>query len=75
MGPSKSEPRSRDRARRRGWSVRRYAVLFMVVLVAVAALAGVSVRTIGEQDARQSATSDASFAGRVAADEIAAIFD
>jgi PAS domain S-box-containing protein len=44
----------------------------MVVLIAVAAAAAVAVRTIGEQDARQSATADASFAARVAAAEIAA---
>jgi hypothetical protein len=71
MGFSKSESRSTDRTRRRGWSVRRYALLFMVVLVAVAAVAGVAVRTIGQQDARQSATAEASFAARVAAEEIA----
>src|SRR5260370_7130898 len=71
MGLSKSEPRPADRARGRGWSVRRYAVLFTVVLVAVAALAGVAVRTIAEQDARQAAASDANFAAGVATMEIA----
>src|SRR5258708_11441132 len=43
----------------------------MVVLVAVAALAGVAVRTVGEQAARQSAEADANFAASVAAMEIA----
>jgi len=43
----------------------------MVVLIAVAAIAGVAVRTLGQQDARQSAAADASFAARVAAAEIA----
>ncbi len=71
MGLSKSEPRPADRARGRGWSVRRYAVLFTVVLVAVAALAGVAVRTIAEQDARQAAAADANFAAGVATMEIA----
>ena len=60
-----------DRPRRRGWSVRRYMVLFTVVLLAVATLAAVAVRTIGQQDARQSATADASFAARVGAAQIA----
>src|ERR1700686_3668683 len=71
MGLSRSESRSTDRPRRRGWSVRRYVVLFMVVLVAVAALAGVAVRTLGQQDARQVATADARFAASAAATEIA----
>src|SRR5258708_40098288 len=70
MSLSKHEPRPADRARRRGWSVRGYAVLFMVVLVAVAALAGVAVRTVGEQGAWQSAEADANFAASVAAMEI-----
>ena len=39
---------TRDRPRRRGWSVRRYMVLSMVVLLAVAAASGVTVRTIGQ---------------------------
>ena len=43
----------------------------MVVLVAVAALAGVAVRTLGQQDARQVATADARFAASAAATEIA----
>ncbi len=67
--PPEHEPA--DRTRRRGWSVRRYMVLFMVVLLAVASLSAVAVRTIGQQDARQSATADASFAARAAAAQIA----
>jgi len=42
----------------------------MVVLVAVAAVAIVMIRTIAEQDARQSATADATFAAHVAAAEL-----
>jgi PAS domain S-box-containing protein len=61
-----------DRPRRRGWSVRRYMVLFTVVLLAVATVSGVAVRTIGQQDARQSATADARFAARAAAAQMAA---
>jgi PAS domain S-box-containing protein len=47
-------------------------VLFTVLLLAVAAVAGVAVRTIGEQDARQSARADTSFAASAAAAQIAA---
>jgi PAS domain S-box-containing protein len=47
-------------------------VLFTVLLLAVAAVAGVAVRTIDEQDARQSARADTSFAARAAAAQIAA---
>jgi PAS domain S-box-containing protein len=43
----------------------------MVVLVAVAAVAGVAVRILGQQDARQEATVDASFAAHAASAEIA----
>src|SRR6202158_5376141 len=72
MSLSRSESRSTDRPRRRGWSVRGYAVLFMVVLVAVAGIAGVAVRTLAQQDARQLATADTKFAASAAATEIAA---
>jgi PAS domain S-box-containing protein len=61
----------RKRARHRGWSVRRYMLLFTLVLLAVAAVAGVAVRTMAQQDARQSASGDASFAARAAAGQIA----
>ena len=67
-----TEQESTDRPRRRGWSVRRYMVLFTVVLLAVAAVSGVAVRTIGQQDARLSATADARFAARAAAAQIVA---
>jgi PAS domain S-box-containing protein len=43
----------------------------MVALVAVAAIAAVAVRIIGQQDARQLATADARFAAGAAATEIA----
>ncbi|HXJ48077.1 MAG TPA: hypothetical protein VNF91_02800, partial [Candidatus Acidoferrum sp.] len=46
-------------------------VLFTVLLLAVAAVAGVAVRTIGEQGARQSARADTSFAAQAAAAQIA----
>jgi hypothetical protein len=46
-------------------------VLFMVVLLAVAAMAAVAVRSMAEQDARQSAVADANLAARVAATAIA----
>ena len=67
-----SAPSERERPRRRGWSVRRYMALFMFVLLAVAAASGVTVQTIGQQDARQSATADARFAARSAAAQLAA---
>ena len=58
-----------------GWSVRRYIVLFTVVLLAVAAAAGVGVRTMAEQDARQSASRDANFEAQRAATQLKAGFD
>ena len=61
----------RDPARHRGWSVRRYMLLFTVVLVAVSVVAGVAVHTMAQQDARQSATGDATFGARAAAGQIA----
>jgi PAS domain S-box-containing protein len=45
--------------------------LFMVVLLVVAAGAALVVRSMAQQDARQSAQGDANFAARVAATEIA----
>jgi PAS domain S-box-containing protein len=71
MGVPTTEHASMDQPRRRGWSLRRYMVLFMVVLLAVASLSAVAVRTIGQQDARQSATADAGFAARTGATLIA----
>jgi len=55
----------------RGWSLRRYMAVFMAVLIAVAIGAALAVRAMGEQDARQAAQGDASFASRVAAIELA----
>ena len=55
---------------RRGWSLRHYIALFVAVLFAVAAVAGLAVRTAAEQDAREAAEADASFAARVAATQI-----
>ncbi|MHB8613119.1 MAG: ATP-binding protein [Candidatus Dormibacteraceae bacterium] len=51
--------------------MRRYMLLFTVVLLAVAAVAGVAVRTMAQQDAQQSATGDANFAAHAAAAQIA----
>jgi PAS domain S-box-containing protein len=46
-------------------------LLFTVVLVAVSVVAGVAVHAMAQQDARQSATADASFAANAAAGQIA----
>ncbi len=56
--------------RRRGWSLRQYMAGFMGVLLVVAALAELAVHSLTEQDARQAAQADATFAARVAANEI-----
>jgi PAS domain S-box-containing protein len=61
-----------DAPGRRGWSLRYYMALFMAVLIAVAGAAALGVRSMTEQDARQSAEADANFGARVAATEIAA---
>ena len=49
--------------------------LFMVVLLAVAAAAAFAVRSIAEQDARQSAVGDANFAAERAAGQLKSGFD
>jgi PAS domain S-box-containing protein len=72
MGVPAPELEPRERPRRRGWSVRHYTAMIIVVLIAVAGVAGVVVRAMSEQDARQSATADAAFASRVAAAQIVA---
>lgn len=59
----------------RGWSLRNYIALFMVVLLAVAAVAAFSVRTMSEQDALQAAVADASFAADRASAELKSGFD
>src|SRR5258708_4967124 len=56
--------------RRRGWSLRQYMAGFMGVVLVVAALAELAVHSLTEQDARQAAQADATFAARVAANEI-----
>jgi PAS domain S-box-containing protein len=61
--------------RRAGWSLRSYMSLFMAVLLSVAVLAAFAVRSIAEIDARQSASSDASFAAQKAAQQLQAGFD
>ena len=62
-------------AARAGWSLRRYMALFMGVLLAVAAIAALAVRNMAEQDARQSASVDVSFAAQRAAKQLKAGFD
>jgi PAS domain S-box-containing protein len=57
--------------RRRGWSLRHYMAGFMAVLLVVAGLAALAVRSLTEQDARQTAEADANFAARAGAVEIA----
>jgi PAS domain S-box-containing protein len=57
--------------RRRGWSLRHYMAGFMAVLLVVAGLAAVAVRSLTEQDARQTAEADANFAAGAGAVEIA----
>ena len=59
----------------RGWSLRNYMALFMVVLLAVAAVAAFSVRYMSEQDARQAGLADANFAAAKAAAQLKSGFD
>ena len=54
----------------RRWSLRQYMALFMASLLAVAAVAALSVRFMSEQDARQAALADADFASHAAAAEL-----
>ncbi|MEP6752376.1 MAG: ATP-binding protein [Candidatus Dormiibacterota bacterium] len=55
--------------------MRSYMSLFMVVLLAVAAVAAFSVRYMSEQDARQATLADANFAAAKAAFELKSGFD
>jgi len=59
----------------KGWSLRRYMALFMGVLLVVAAIAAIAVRTIAEQDARQSASVDVNYAAQRAAKQLKSSFD
>jgi len=59
----------------RGWSLRQYVSLFIAVLLGVAALAAIAVRAMGEQDARQSAQADATFAAQRVATQLKSGFD
>jgi PAS domain S-box-containing protein len=72
---SQETGRTHGEASRAGWSLRRYMALFMGVLLVVAAIAAIAVRTIAEQDARQSAAVDVSFAAQRAAKQVKAGFD
>jgi PAS domain S-box-containing protein len=60
---------------RRGWSLRSYMALFMVVLLAVAAVAAFSVRYMSEQDAGRAALADTNFAAEKAAALLKSGFD
>ena len=60
---------------RAGWSLRNYVALFMAVLLAVAAIAALAVRGMLEEDARQSAGADTSFASQRVARQIQTAFD
>src|ERR1700694_5533010 len=53
------------------WSLRHYMAGFMAALLVVAAAAEIAVRGVAEQGARQSAETDANFAARAGATEIA----
>src|SRR5229473_7338548 len=72
MGVPATELEPNVRPAPKGWSVRHYTAMIIVVLIAVAGVAGMVVRAMSEQDAQQSATADAAFASRVAASQIAA---
>lgn len=74
MGSQEPERTPRE-ASRAGWSLRRYMALFMGVLLVVAGIAALTVRTMAEQDARQSASVDVSFAAQRAAKQLKAGFD
>ena len=60
---------------RRGWSLRSYMALFMVVLLAVAAVAAISVRYMSEQDARQATLADTNYATGRAEAQLKSGFD
>ncbi|HXC79082.1 MAG TPA: PAS domain S-box protein, partial [Candidatus Acidoferrum sp.] len=59
----------------RGRSLRTYMALFMVVLLAVAAVAALSVRLMFESDARAAALADSNFAASRAAAQLKSGFD
>src|SRR5579864_3299064 len=59
----------------RGWSLRQYVALFIAVLLGVAAVAAFAVRAMAEQDARQSAEADSTFAAQRAATQLQSGFD
>ncbi len=58
-----------------GWPLRRYMALFVAALLIVAVCAGVFVRIQAEQDARDSAGADASYAAHHAAAQLKAGFE
>ena len=57
----------RDAPHRPGWSLRHFMALFMAVLLTVAGVAALAVRSMAKQDALQSAQADANFAAQRAA--------
>jgi PAS domain S-box-containing protein len=60
---------------RRSWSLRQYVALFIAVLLIVAGVAAFAVRTVSEQDARQSAVADTTFASQKAAAQLDSGFE
>ncbi|HAC44600.1 MAG TPA: hypothetical protein DCF65_00895 [Chloroflexi bacterium] len=70
MALQRQERERRAKPTRRGWSLRNYMALFMVVLLGVAGIAAFAVRNMAEMDAEQTAVADANFAAQTAAVEI-----
>ncbi len=75
MALQRHERERRDKPTRRGWSLRNYMALFIVVLLGVAGIADFAFRNMAEMDARQSASADASYAAQRAANQLKSGFD
>ncbi|MGA7911746.1 MAG: hypothetical protein WCC30_09410, partial [Candidatus Dormiibacterota bacterium] len=58
-----------------GWTLRQYMALVVATLIVVAATSALYVRFLAEQNARQAASSDATFAAQKAAVQLGAGFD
>ncbi|MGA8923527.1 MAG: PAS domain-containing protein, partial [Candidatus Dormiibacterota bacterium] len=58
-----------------GWTLRQYMALVVATLIVVAATSALYVRFLAEQDARQAASSGATFAAQKAAVQLGAGFD
>lgn len=70
MALQRRQRRAAGAPERGGWSLRQYVALFIAVLLVMVAVAALAVRAMSEQDARQSARADATFAGQKAATQI-----